>query len=310
MQVGGPDDQFRRSSHVGSWTGLRTALVVVVVVGVLLAVGGIAVRYPPRDKPKEGHRSLRLPVHVEPAANLRPGQQVHVTSSAFHGVFVVGVAMCLREADTDQRGVKACDTVHGSRFHAEPGGRLDATYRVRRVITVGSKAYDCARRPGRCLLVAADSEDYDRSGARPLRFRPGLPPAPLVAETVRAQTNHLPVIVRPQGPVRTGQELVIDAAGFQPGEDLLTGWCTRAFASEGITACDPSELFKSKVTLNADRSGKIHRTRKVPRRVKPSFSNHSNDRVTCADRPGACMYVIAAYADSQRSAVVPITIRR
>ena len=175
--------------------------------------------------PGKGRHSRHLAVAVTPASGLRPGQAVRVTSRSFAVEQLVGVTVCLTEADTKRRGVDACDTVHGSRYVTDAHARLDATFRVPRVITVGSRAYDCASRPGRCLIVAANADRYNDSGGKPIRFRSGLPPVALVAESTRPVSKELSFHVRPGGALQPGQSFTVDAMGFQPGEPLVTAWC-------------------------------------------------------------------------------------
>lgn len=107
--------------------------------------------------PGSGTRSARLPVTVTPRTGLTTGQVVRVTSTAFDAHRVVGVAVCLREADTERRGIDACDTRSGSRFAVDAAGRLDARFAMPRTITVADRTHDCAGRAGRCLVVAAGS---------------------------------------------------------------------------------------------------------------------------------------------------------
>ena len=136
--------------------------------------------------PGDGTTSAHLDVGADPSTGLEDGTVVRVVGAGFDpdetitgdggGGIIVGVALCLSEADTERRGVDACDTDSGYRYAATPDGVLDVTFPVPRVITVGGVAYDCAEQAGRCLLVAANASDYDNSGGTPLTFREDLPP--------------------------------------------------------------------------------------------------------------------------------------
>lgn len=297
------------------WLGLGGVLsagAIVIALGLLVSSIG------PCDlnigrHPGKGKRSRHLAITVQPASGLRDRQQVRVTSSAFG--HLVGVAVCLQEADTKRRGVDACDTVHGSRYFAKENGGLDVTYRVPRVISVGGRAYDCATRPRRCLVVAADADDYNESGGQPVTFRSGLPPAVLVAQAQRDVTNRLPVIVQPEGSLRAGQQLTVDVAGFQPGEPLLITWCTRSVYETrslldlvGICDVTPASFDlvalgkRSSAAYHADGSGHVHVVRHVPMTTDASKGCSSNSDV--------CVFVVAAGADTQRSALTRIRIRR
>jgi hypothetical protein len=215
---------------------------------VVLLVGGLGAGATSCDiegvgDPGKGTASQRLDVDVAPSTDLAGGTVVRITSDAFDPDDVVGVAVCLRSADTQAKGVDACDEDQGARYATDGTGHLDATYAVPRVITVGNRAYDCAADAGRCLVVAADASDYDESGGKPITFRTGLPAAELTPNGARPATDHLPIGARPApgpGPVAPGTELTVLASGFQPGEPLLIAYCTSALETTGVVAsCDP-----------------------------------------------------------------------
>jgi hypothetical protein len=306
--------------------------------------------------PGEGTASQRLPVTVTPASGLGDDTTVRVTSDAFDPDTVVGVAVCLQSADTERRGVKACDETQGARYATDGKGRLDATYRVPRVITVGSKAYDCAATSKRCLVVAADASDYDESGGVAVTFRTGLPAAELTPVRTRPVTDHLPISADPSvanAPVAAGTDLAVAASGFQPGEPLLVAWCTPDLAEVGMTeACEPADLpaavqaimfrMVSRDFLTADAQGAITTTVKAKGSIVPIGDDESKalaslgsttttsspattssttragaptttapleaGAVRCGAADGGCSIVIAAAADTKRSAVLPYTV--
>src|SRR5690606_39328276 len=121
--------------------------------------------------PGKGTESTRLPIEVSPRTGLTDGTVVTVRSDAFEKSSVVGVAACLAEAETDARGVDACDEIQGARYAVDRQGTLRATFPVPRVITIRGVAHDCAASETSCLVVAADANDYDRSGGQPISFR-------------------------------------------------------------------------------------------------------------------------------------------
>ncbi|MGN6695930.1 MAG: neocarzinostatin apoprotein domain-containing protein, partial [Aquihabitans sp.] len=229
--------------------GLGSLGVIGAVVAAMVVIGAFASFASGCDidvgDPGEGKDSQHLAVGVAPAAGLSDGDPVLVTSEEFDANTIVGVAVCLQAADTQRKGVDACDQVHGSRFAVGPDGHLEATYLVPRVITVRGTTYDCATKAERCLLVAADANDYDESGGQPLRFRsPDSLPAPdLVPVTERPVSEHLPIGARPSvddGPVAPGTELTVLATGFQPGEPLLVAYCAPEVEQQGfVGTCEP-----------------------------------------------------------------------
>lgn len=331
---------------------------------VVLLVGGLGAGASSCDvdlgDPGDGTASQRLPVEVTPARALADGSTVRVTSDAFDADTVVGVAVCLRAADTERRGAKACDEIQGARYATDGDGHLDATYAVPRVITVGSQAYDCAATTERCLVVAANTGDYDESGGVPVSFRSGLPPAQLTPVVERPVTDHLPVGGQPPAddePVADGTEVTVLASGFQPGEPLLVAWCTSELEEVGMTeACEPLDvqaaveaiMFRSVDgdLLTADAKGAVATSVPVRATITPfgddigkgldSYGDTTTTTaapatgaptttlpgatttttplgagaVRCGAEEGGCSIVIAAAADTKRSAVLPYTTAR
>ncbi|WP_421119004.1 hypothetical protein ACE2AJ_16785 [Aquihabitans daechungensis] len=323
------------------------------VVGFLIAVavlvGGLAAGAASCDvdlaDPGKGTDSQRLPVTVTPSTGLDGSTAVRVQSDAFAAHAIVGVAACLRAADTEQRGVDACDELQGARYATDEAGRLDATYRVPRVITVGGKPYDCAASAQRCLIVAASAADYDESGGQTISFAEDLPAAEMTAVTERAVSDHLPAQTRPLlgTPVPPGSRIEVLATGFQPGEPLLIAHCTPDLEAVGVAdACEPvdasaalSAVMMRSVTgdfIRADAQGAITTTVEAEPTVLPIGSDLANlspalttttraprggtttsvplreGEVRCTDGAGGCRIVISAAADTKRSAVVPYVV--
>jgi hypothetical protein len=271
--------------------------------------------------PGRGDDSEELAVDVEPADGLTDGATVFVTSEAFRGDGIVGVAVCLEEALTEEAGVDACDTDAGQRFATTPEGTLAAVVAVPRVITVGGEPHDCAERSGRCLVVAADSRDFDLSGGEPISFAADLGPADLVPAGDRPRSVLLPGSLTPDGPVAAGTTVTAAATGFMPGEPVLVGRCTAAFLHREIwEACAPGEgdindaitaiMGRSVdgIDLHADATGAVRVEVEVSDDVAPGISDDGSGGVDCTGEPGACGVVIAAAADTQRSAYLPLTV--
>ena len=107
---------------------------------------------------------------------------------------------------------------------------------------------------------------------------------------------------------------MVDAVGFEPGEPLVTGWCKRSVLSsrgeydDWANACEYPPETASAVMFGqfgsaphrADGYGHVRLDGEAPRTVQS---------LDCASKPGVCLFVIAAAADLQRSALVPITIQ-
>lgn len=261
----------------------------------------------------DGKESQRLDVAVSPTVDLVDGQSVLLTTTALRKSEVVGVTQCLREADTEGQGFDACDRNQVVRY-ANRRRVFQTGFVVRQVLTVRGEAYDCASAPGRCVVVASSADDFDRSGGRPLTFRPN--PVPLVAAPDRPASARLPVTGAPAGPTSDGTPIHLTASGFQPGEPLLYARCTDELDRVGIRdACDPLNPSAALLAIalsslpddapTADADGTIATTIEVRARIRPYLSSTTVD---CAGRPGRCSIVIAAAADPHRSAVLPYEV--
>ncbi len=267
--------------------------------------------------PGNGTRSIRLPVEVSPAAGLRAGTVVRVRSDRFAANAIVGVAVCLRAADVQSLGVAACDTTSGARYTTDAKGRLDATFAVPRVVTVAGRAHDCAATPARCMVVAADASNFDQSGGQPIRFRAGLPTVPLVTDRPRSRTDLLPITAVPAGPVAPNTALRVTVRGFQPDEPLLLAHCVDFATRSPEDACEPLDfqaaldaLMFHEVSPNGPRAapdGTFTTTVAASPVVTPEYgSTHT----ACAPKPGVCEIVVAAAADTKRSAMLPYTLTK
>lgn len=290
----------------------------------LVVLGGLALwlsscEVPVLDfqaKRSDGTRSQHLPVQVDPRVDLADGTVVTVTSNAFDPHRVVGVAVCLEEADTEAAGVAACDAVSGARFAVSPEGRLAATYAVPRVITVGGVARDCAAPGTSCLVVAADGGDYDRSGGQRIAFRSDLGPTNLVPATVRPHSDLLPVLPPAVEGLTAGSTVEITASGFQPGEPVLLAHCVDFPARSAVQACDPADdealgavigLSTMGVTRHADATGTAVFTFTALAEVT-AVLQAAEEPTSCTGPSPGCSFVIAAAADTRRSAVVPYSV--
>lgn len=329
------DEERRRERRRGilGCLGCGGAGIVGTVLALSVVLGGLSTQLSGCDldlstDPGDGRASQRLDVLVAPATGLDEGTVVTVGSRAFEPSSIVGVAVCLDEADTDAAGVEACDEVQGARYATDADGVLRATYPVPRTIAVGGRTVDCAERPGRCVLVAADANDYDRSGGQPLAFDASTPAPVLDRPATRPQTDRLPVTAEPPGPFLQGAEVALTASGFQPGEPVLAAWCTSDFATEGPRACEPIDastavgavVFRSlgglgPIALRADGEGRVRTSLPARATIRPFSATddaagapRSDGRFDCRAAPDSCWFVIAAAADTKRSAVLPYEV--
>lgn len=313
-------------AKVGTGCGLGVAAFVGVVAVVVFLFGQLDGCEVFDAGPGRGTHSQHLAITVTPSHDLTAGQVVTVSSVAFEPDSIVGVAVCLKQADTRHEGVEACDKSSGSRYAADHQGRVVGHFRIPRVITVAGNAFDCAEATTHCLVVAADSRDFDRSGGQPISFRPGLPTVPLEPGPGRPQTDHLPV-VGPTGAVPAGEPMHLQARGFEPGEPVLVAWCTSRFAELGPTeTCEPQRAADALSALmvgsvagirsRAGSDGTVSLSIPAQADVLPYVDDPDagssttgragrtrRPRSTDCTKPGRCLVVIAAAADTKRSAV-------
>lgn len=297
------------------------ALVGALVVGAITVVGvGNRLRRSIEEVTASptGSASVRLDVQVAPHVALDDGSVVRVTSRAFGPDLVVAVALCLEEAATDRRGVEACDTEGGSRFATDGSGRLDQPFTIPRVISVDGRSHDCAARAGRCLLVAAEARDLDRSGGVRLTFRTGLPAVDLAPRPARPRSDRLPISATPPGPQPGGTTVAVEASGFRPGEPLLVARCTSAFETgPAEDACEPvgdggaaavAVFLVGELPTSLPRAGSDGTARVGVAVAQEVTAYRSSAPTDCTAAPGRCSIVVSAAADTRRSAVLPYTI--
>jgi hypothetical protein len=264
--------------------------------------------------PGKGTESARLPVEVTPRTGLVDHSVVTVSSGAFMPHEVVGVAVCLAEADTESAGVDACDEVSGARFATSPEGELVATFTVPRVVTIAGRPHDCAAPGAPCILVAASARDYDRSGGQRISYRSDLPPAPMVARTTRPNSDLLPVLPPSFESLVDGAVVEVIASGFQPDEPVLLARCAGFPVDSALWSCEPVDaqafsaimgLSVEEVTRRADGTGTARFQFTAVRHPDRFMKDEDSD---CAEPDAGCAFVIAAAADTKRSAVAPYVI--
>jgi hypothetical protein len=316
---GGGRGRGRTLAGIGcASVSIATMLIAIVGIVAVVVAAGLLLRSFDLDlelgagDPGPGTASQRVGVLVAPTEGLTDEATVRVASDAFEPSSVVGVAVCLREADTDEAGVEACDEVQGERFATDGAGVLDASYRVPRRIRVGGQVHDCGAGAGRCVLVAADANDYDRSGGQPLTFADGAggrePPV------TRPMSRNLPATRSPGGAVAPGSDLTVRAEGFQPHEPVLLAWCREDFVVDGPGACEPVDDDAALTALlgrtvpaglpRADADGVVTATFVAKGQLDPVLG----DPLRCGGLAGNCTLVVAAAADTARSAVVPYAL--
>jgi hypothetical protein len=185
--------------------------------------------------------------------------------------------------------------------------------------------------------VAADASDYDKSGGQPVSFRTGLPGADLTPVTERPASDRLPIGSRPSvdgAPVAPDTRLDVLASGFQPGEPLLVAYCTAKVLEDGlIDTCDPEDEAGAIGAIGfrtitddlprADASGAFSTKLTARATVRPYSASAgedvgssastgarglAEDEVRCTQDAGGCTIVVAAAADTKRSAVLPYAV--
>lgn len=153
--------------------------------------------FPPEPNPGSFH-SKRLPVQVTPNKGLHDGDTVTVTASGFAPGASVAIIECNSSAVAD--GIDACDVntstlLKGTDVIADAQGNVTATYAItQHISTPKDGPLDCATSnvdpdaynagiaadPSRasitapgyftCMIVVADTSDYQQSGGTPFAF--------------------------------------------------------------------------------------------------------------------------------------------
>ncbi len=147
-------------------------LITLAGVGTVVALVVVSLGPSRRNGPGDGRNSRHLPIAVAPADGLRDGSPLRVRASRLVGAGAAVIASCAAEADDRNRGVAACDMSHRTKV-AVRHGKVRASFRAPRLVALADGTQvDCASEAGRCVLMVASAENYDRSGFVPLTFRP------------------------------------------------------------------------------------------------------------------------------------------
>jgi hypothetical protein len=146
------------------------ALIVIAVAGAVITLLVVSLRPTHRHGPGDGRHSRRLPVSIAPTSDLQDGESVQVRASRLAGAGEAVIAQCGAGADTRNRGVVLCDLAHRSRVPVRRG-KVETTFSLSRSIALrDGRRLNCGTEPGRCVLMVASAENYDRSGFAALSF--------------------------------------------------------------------------------------------------------------------------------------------
>lgn len=110
-------------------------------------------------------------VAVTPTSDLTEGAEVTVTSDAFPAGTEVRVETCLARTSVVTGDASPCDPREIALAVVDERGHLAARYPVTRVVTVAGTPFDCASKPGMCVVAVTDTADATRTGAVPVTFR-------------------------------------------------------------------------------------------------------------------------------------------
>lgn len=180
----GDDGQWDDSAHArrpglrdllkGAGLALAAGLLISLAgVGALIAFVVVSLGPTHRRGPGDGRHSRRLPVAVVPASTLQDGESVQVHASRLAGAGEAIIAQCEATAETRSLGVAACDLDHRSRVTVHRG-QVETSFRLSRSIALrNGTRVNCGTAPGRCVLMVASTENYDRSGFAALAFLHG-----------------------------------------------------------------------------------------------------------------------------------------
>ena len=157
--------------------------------------------------PDVGVASQGLPIEVEPATGLHPGDTVVARGEGFEPGTLVGVVQCVLDADGSLRGSGDCDLgLLGTGSKADADGRATGSIEVRQVISVtGVGGVDCAAAGVRCGVALGQIDDYAKSGAAPIAFAADVPPVALPTIEVSPTTG-----------LEHGDVVTVSGSGFDP----------------------------------------------------------------------------------------------
>jgi hypothetical protein len=146
-------------------------------------------------------------VTVAPNADLPDNQPVYVTASGFVQGEIVTVMECPAEhIDCPYSGPGFTSV------QADADGNIATVLTVRRLIAAASEVYDCAEKPGDCVIVARTAGLAP--GVAPLAFDSSIPLPPRPTLTVT-----------PPDGLADRQTVTVTGEGFEPKANLTIGEC-------------------------------------------------------------------------------------
>lgn len=186
--------------------------------------------------------SLRHPVVATPFEGLNDGDMVTVTGANFPPNDSLLIVQCWL---VGERGsAETCDVADLEQGFTADDGTFEATFPVRRFMSIGGETKDCAESTvdEGCYLAIAAASNYDESGITPLFFLPdggGTPPPVLNADV----TNNL----------RDGDEVLVTGSGFLPDEVVSLVQCSIG----GLTSVSGCAGVNTVFTTTASPDGEI-----------------------------------------------------
>ncbi len=229
---------------------------------------------------------------VTPTVGLVDHQLIQLEGGGFSAGSSVSVEQC------EAGGVlqEFCDYSTSVSVAAGFLGHFHLVYAVQRIILAAGVPFDCASKPGACVLIATNNQRPSESASQRLSFNPSVPPV-VATITVTPHTN-----------LYDDELVTISGKGFVPFSTVAVSQCSSEALGDPYPSGYCSNGFGPLTTAN--RVGAITITLFVHRVIVTQPGP-----VACASKAGACL--VAAFRtnglpfpETGILASVPLTFRR
>lgn len=203
---------------------------------------------------------------ITPTTGLVDHQLVQLEGSGYTPGDQVVVIQCQKGATSAQ----GCD--YGTITYTTAGflGHFHITYVLHRVIQIGTSPFDCASKPGACVVAAANEQRTSEAASQPLSFNPSMPP-------VTAN-----ITVTPHTGLFDNELVGVAGKGFTPFSVITVSECS----ANALTETPTFAYCSVSTQATASRTGAISGSLFVHRVISTQ-----DGLLGCASKPGACVVI-------------------
>jgi hypothetical protein len=206
---------------------------------------------------------------VTPSTNLVDLQTVHLAGHHFPAGATIATIECIKGAT----GSQGCDLGTLMTTPADSSGSFTFDRYVRRIISILSSPFDCAKAPGACIMGAADYSDLSAAASAPLSFNPKVPP------------KQATVTATPSTGLVDHQLIKLVGGGVVPNNFVQVTECAPGPLVPG--SCD----YSTQASVVTGPAGGFYLSWPVHRLLLLSAASTGPDIVDCATVAGHCQAI-------------------